>query len=309
MKEKGDLYVVKESASGVPKGLPLVIALTGFVDAGGAIGQAVSYLRENLSLEDVAVFDNDELLDYRARRPVVEFHEDHLTDFETPRLVLSLAYDELHRPFLFLNGYEPDFRWERFTSAVLALVERFDIADTTWVHSIPMPVPHTRPLGATVSGNREELIDSLSVWKPHTQIPANVLHLLELLLQEHGHAVAGFALLAPHYLTDTEYPEAALSALELYSASSGLVFPSDELREEGRDFVGRVDEQVAENAELGKLVHSLEARYDTYMEGTELRAPLSMDEEDLPTAEDIAAELERYLAGRPGKDDDGRGSR
>ncbi|PFG31258.1 proteasome assembly chaperone family protein [Paramicrobacterium agarici] len=299
-----DLVRFTESASAVPEGLPLVIGLTGFADAGSTIAQAVTYLRDSLSYEDVAIFDNDALLDYRARRPIIQFEHDHLTDYEPARLALSLAYDELHRPFLLLTGYEPDFRWEAFTQTIVSLVEKFKVTHTTWVHGIPMPVPHTRPLGAAVSGNREELIDALSIWRPTTQVPANVLHVLEYRLQQADHAVAGFALLVPHYLTETEYPAAALTALELYSAASGLVFPSDELREDGRQFVARVDEQVAENGELNKLVSSLETRYDTYMEGTEQRPPLTMDEQDLPSADDIAAELERYLAGRRPTDGD-----
>ncbi|WP_166983675.1 proteasome assembly chaperone family protein [Paramicrobacterium fandaimingii] len=299
-----DLVRFTESASAVPAGLPLVIGLTGFSDAGSTIAQAVTYLRDSLSYDDVAIFDNDQLLDYRARRPIIQFEHDHLTNYEPSRLALSLAYDELRRPFLLLTGYEPDFRWESFTQTVMGLIERFDVSHTTWVHGIPMPVPHTRPLGAAVSGNREELIESLSIWRPSTQVPANVLHLLEYRLQENDLPVTGFALLIPHYLTETEYPAAALTALELYTAASGLVFPSDELREDGRQFITRVDEQVAENGELHKLVSSLEARYDTYMEGTEQRPPLTMDEHNLPSADDIAAELERYLAGRRASDGD-----
>lgn len=300
MSSPRDILTITDSADAVPEGLPLVIALTGFSDAGGAIGQVIAYLRDSLDFEDVAVFDNDELLDYRARRPIIQFDHDHLSDYEPPRLAMSLAYDELHRPFLLLTGYEPDFRWEAFTRTVISLAQKFRVAHTTWVHGIPMPVPHSRPLGATVSGTRADLIESLSIWRPQTQVPANVLHLLEFELQRHELDVVGFALLVPHYLTETEYPDAALTALELYSAATGLVFPSDELREEGRAFIAKVDEQVAENGELHKLVSSLEVRYDTYMEGTEQRSPLTMDEDDLPTADDIAAELERYLAGRRG---------
>ncbi|TPX04006.1 PAC2 family protein, partial [Schumannella luteola] len=116
-------------------------------------------------VRDLVVFDNDLLLDYRARRPVMYFDEDHLSSYEPSRLVLSLVEDELHRPFLLLSGYEPDFRWEAFTAAVLELVESFAVADTTWIHAIPMPTPHTRPIGVTVSGNRSELIEAYSVWR------------------------------------------------------------------------------------------------------------------------------------------------
>jgi len=110
-------------------------------------------------------------------------------------------------------------------------------------------------------------------------------------------------LLIPHYLADTEFPSAALSALESTSASTGLIFPTDSLREKNREFVARIDEQVGDNPELAKLVGTLEERYDAYMEGNTLRSPLTDEDGALPTADEIAAELEKFLATRRGRDD------
>lgn len=292
------LYEFVGDVSDVPAGLHLVAGLTGFTDSGSAVSQITEVLRGLPSARDIAVFDNDLMLDYRARRPVMFFDEDHLSAYEPARLVLSLVEDELHRPFLLLTGYEPDFRWEAFTRAVLELIERFQVADTTWIHAIPMPTPHTRPIGVTVSGNRIDLTDAYSVWRPRTQVPGNALHLVEYRLQEAGHPTAGFVLLIPHYLADTEFPLAAVAALESISAATGLIFPTDELREEGRAFTQKVEEQVAGNPELERLVHTLEERHDSYMQENPLPSPLVDEDGELPSADTIAAELERFLASR-----------
>lgn len=304
MRDPEGLYVLSDDAAGVPFGLPMVAALTGFADAGSAVSSFTQYLLDTLDHTVVATFENDELLDYRARRPMIYFDQDHLSNYRPSRLAIYLMSDEIGQQFLLFSGYEPDFQWERFTAAVLDLVQEFRVASTTWVHSIPMPVPHTRPIGVTVSGNRTELIDAMSVWKPHTQVPANALHLIEYRLQQSDHPTAGFVLLIPHYLADTEYPDAAITALESISAATGLIFPSDQLREEGRDFVGRIDSQVTSNHELGRLVGALEERYDTYMEGNAVRSPLTDEDGELPTADEIAAELEKFLATRRRGEDD-----
>jgi heat shock protein HspQ len=110
-------------------------------------------------------------------------------------------------------------------------------------------------------------------------------------------------LLIPHYLGDTEFPAAALSALESTSASTGLIFPTDRLREANREFVARIDDQVQSNPELAKLVGTLEQRYDAYMEGSQLRSPLTDEDGELPSADEIAAELENFLALRRSRDD------
>jgi hypothetical protein len=302
MRDPAGLYDLIIDQDEVPPGLPLVAGLTGFADAGAAVSQFSEYLLDTLENRAIVEFDGDQLLDYRARRPTIYFDQDHLADYHPSTLKLYLASDELGQQFLLLAGYEPDFQWERFTAAIVQLVEKYKVKTTTWVHAIPMPVPHTRPIGVTVSGNRAELIESMSVWRPRTQAPANALHLVEYRLQELGHPTTGFVLLVPHYLADTEYPLAAVTALESVSAATGLIFPTDSLRESGRDFLSKIDDQVGSNAELAKLVGTLEERHDSYMQDNPLRSPLTDEDGELPSADSIAAELQNFLAMR--RDDD-----
>ncbi|MBO9047505.1 PAC2 family protein [Curtobacterium flaccumfaciens pv. flaccumfaciens] len=293
-----ELYTFDADAPTVPAGLHLIAGLTGFADAGSAVAQVTNSILEDLDTELVAEFDPDVLLDWRARRPVITFEHDHISAVEPPRLALHLVRDEIGQPFLFLSGYEPDFQWNRFVRAVTGLAADLQVADTTWVQSIPMPVPHTRPISLTVSGTRADLVEQMSVWKPETQAPANVLHLVEHRLAETGAQVTGLVLLVPHYLSDTEFPDAAVAALSGIAAATGLIFPTDALRESGREFLTRVEEQVAGNPELQRLVSVLEERHDTYMEGNPVASPLTGVDGEVPTADAIAAELERFLADR-----------
>lgn len=305
----GDLFERASDAPIVPRGLPLVILLTGFTDAGNAVAGLIDYAREELESEDVVTFSNDALLDYRARRPVVSFDEDHLTDYRPPRLELTLTRDTLGQPFLLLSGYEPDFGWDAFVAAVIDFAAAYEVATVTWVHAISMPVPHTRPLGTTVSGTRDELIAAHSVWRPHTQVPATAGHLLEYRLAEAGARIAGFVLLIPHYLADTDFPAATIAAMDRLMIATGLVFSSDDLAEENVEYVTKVNDQIAGNEELHRMVTGLEERYDAYMAGVTggMVTPPLLDETDLPSADELAAELERYLATRPAADDDKRG--
>jgi len=306
MRDPEELYEVVGDLAAVPRGLDLVAGLTGFADAGSVVTQLGEHLLGELAGEELVRFDNDELLDYRSRRPIMTFEQTHLTAYRPPRLAIHLLQDEIGQPFLLLTGYEPDFQWERFTAAVLGLVDRLGVSRTTWVHAIPMPVPHTRPLSVTVSGNRADLTESMSVWRPTTQLPGTAMHLLEYRLQELGHSTAGFVVLVPHYLGDTTYPVAAVAALESITTATGLIFPTDELREEGRELLGRIEEQVAVNAELQRLIETLERRYDAYMEERPLPSLLTDSEGSLPTADEIAEELQKFLAfRRPGEEDTG----
>ncbi len=280
----------------VPKGLPLIVTLSGISDPGGVVSQLDTFLWDRSEPEEILRFNTDLLLDYRARRPLITFDEDHFVDYSPEELSLSLCHDQLGRPFLLLSGFEPDFRWEQFIDTVLGLVAEFEVSTTVWSHAVPMPVPHTRPLRATVSGTRDDLIEERSVWKPTTKLPASVTHLLEYRLHSLGEEVVGFAILVPHYLAGNEYPDALLFALESVMAATGLIFTTDELREQTREFRAQVDRQVSDNEESGEMLRGLEARYDAYMDDQNTKSPLVAEDGSIPTAEQLASELEKFLA-------------
>ena len=291
------LFSVVNHQIEIPLGLRMIGSINGFTDAGQVIEQMAHNILSKLDSELVIAFENDELLDYRARRPMMFFEKDHLASYEPPVLGIYLVRDESGIPFLFLHGYEPDFRWEAFADAMEEIVDTYAISDFTWVHSIPFPVPHTRPVGITVSGNRAELIERYSEWRPETQVPGNVVHLLEYRLSRLGLPVVGFVLLVPHYLNDSDYPAAAVTGFELITAATALVFPTDQLRDEGVRFAERLAKKVEENEELSKLVANLEQGYRSDRAtsfGVQISAPKAAE----PNAEEIAAELEDYLANR-----------
>ncbi|MGO3313199.1 MAG: PAC2 family protein, partial [Brachybacterium tyrofermentans] len=116
MRDPRDLYRFESAdvLAEVPRtGLTLVHALPGLVDAGNACRIASTYLRDELRHLRLVTFDMDELLDYRGSRPQAVFDGTSYTSVDIPELTLSLMYDESDRPFLFLDGPEPDLQWRR----------------------------------------------------------------------------------------------------------------------------------------------------------------------------------------------------
>jgi hypothetical protein len=273
----------------------MIALISGFSDSGSTISQLSDHFFAELSHEKVLGFDNDEFLDYRSRRPALYFEKDHIESYEPPSLAVHLVSDEANQQFLLLEGYEPDLKWEAFAAGLLEIIQRFQVSNFTWVHSIPFPIPHTRQVGVTVSGNRKDMIERFSEWKPQTQVPGNVTHLLEFRLSAQGVETAGFVLLVPHYLADNEVPNAAITGLELISAASGLVFPSDELRSDAEKFEVKVKAQVAENPELSKLVQTLEQGYASGGSGPS-KAPIGKPSGEPRSVDELAEELENYLS-------------
>ncbi|MFK3984069.1 proteasome assembly chaperone family protein [Micromonospora sp. NPDC050397] len=285
-------------------GQPVLIqALTGFVDAGNATRLAREQLLSTLEGRPIATFDIDQLLDYRSRRPTMIFVEDHWESYEEPKLELHLLRDDAETPFLLLTGPEPDLQWERFTSAVIALTSQLGVRLTVGLNSIPMAVPHTRPTGVTAHATRPELISGHEPWLQRVQVPGGAGHLLEFRLGQVGRDAVGFAVHVPHYVAQSEYPAAAELLLSSISRATGLLLPTEGLRTAAELVRTDIDRQVAQTDEAGALVHALEEQYDAFARGRGAPSLLGGQPGALPTADELGAELERFLAeqqGRPG---------
>jgi hypothetical protein len=281
----------------------LVQALDGFVDAGAAKRLAREHLLSTHGSRVLARFDVDRLLDYRARRPIMTFAEDHWADYDDPSLAVHLAHDVEGTPFLVLAGPEPDVHWELFIAAVGQLVASLGVTLTVGLNSIPMAVPHTRPLGVIAHATRPETVSGYEKWVGNVQVPASAGHLLELRLGQAGRDAAGFAVAVPHYLADTAYAPAALTLLTSLAGMSGLSFDTAPLEEAARSVREQVDAQVASSDEVVAVVTALEGQYDAYRSGAS-RSLLAEMGGGLPTADELGDEFERFLADQA----DGSGS-
>jgi hypothetical protein len=294
--DPNELYELADDLP-VLDGPVMVQALTGFVDAGSAIQLTREHLLEHLDSRVIATFDLDQLLDYRSRRPTMIFIEDHWESYDEPSLALHVVRDQLGSEFLLLAGPEPDLQWERFIVAVTDLVDRFGVRLTVGLNAIPMAVPHTRPVSVTAHATDQSLLGDRESWLQRVQVPASVGNLLEFRLGASGHDALGFAAHVPHYLAQATYPAASELLLDSISQSTGLALPTGRLREAAKLVRDDVDKQIADDEQAGRLVSSLEAQYDAFIRGREANANLLAENKGpLPTADELGAELERFLA-------------
>lgn len=281
------------------------MVFSGYLDAGNVSTQLENVLLERLDHQRIATFDTDQLLDYRARRPHLRFDGEQFFDYEAPELELHLLKDQMQKPFLMLSGPEPDYQWDRFVAAVMLLVEQLEVNLVTFVDAIPLPVPHTRPLGVTTHGNAQELLQGLATWAPEGRIAAGAAQLLELRAAEARHKVSGYTLHVPHYLADATYPQAAVAALEYVGAAMDLMLPSEELRESGREVERQITAQVQNRPEISAMLERLEERFDAYAQEHQARSLLLKPNEQMPDADEIGSAVESYLSDHALRDDAG----
>jgi predicted ATP-grasp superfamily ATP-dependent carboligase len=298
--DPGDLYRVSPDAPELDD-VTMLYYLDGFIDAGGAGRLFTAHLLSTLDHTEVAAFDVDSLIDYRSRRPVMTFAKDHWESYDAPELVISLMHDTGGTPFLLLNGPEPDHDWNSFTAAVLGLTAALRVRLAVGFHGIPMGVPHTRPLGVTAHATRTDLVEGYRPLVDRLQVPGSAAALLELRMGESGREAIGFAVHVPHYLAQAAYPAAAVTLLESVQRVTGLSLPADALREAAHRTDLEIARQVEGSDEVSEVVQALEQQYDAFAAGD--NGNMADEAENMPTAEELGAQFERFLAEQQGRGD------
>jgi proteasome assembly chaperone (PAC2) family protein len=282
-------------------GMALLVYLEGFMDAGAAGRLLTEHLLDAFEHTTVARFNTDRLLDYRSRRPLMTFDGGKWETYDAPELSVFKLADAQGKPFLLLTGPEPDHEWEAFVAAAQSLAERLGAGPMITYFGVPMGIPHTRPLGVITHATRPGLVTSKVALPSKLQVPASASSLMEYRFGEAGRDAIGLVVQVPHYLSQAAYPTAALTLIDALTEVTGLDLPALELREAADRTNVLIDRQVEESAEVAELVQGLESQYDAAIahDGENLLA----EGEEMPTADELAAQFEQFLAEQNGSED------
>jgi len=273
----------------------LLVTLGSFSDAAAAQATIDDHLLNSLPSRVVGRLDMDQIYDYAGRRPEVTLELDHFQDYQRPQILLHEVTGPDGEPFFLLTGPEPSFQWERVTAALKIVVEQLGIERTLMLQSFPAPVPHTRELPVTRFAGDPDVISVRRPMPGVFRLRAPFTALLTLRLAESGHDVVGLVAHVPQYLHDITYPDAAISLLRAVQEEQGPELPVDALEAQAGPIRDSIAAQVAASPQLGQIVTGFEQQYDRMITGG--------GGVEVPTAEDIAAEVEQYLAGLGDEDD------
>ena len=275
----------------------LVVALEGWVDAGLGADGAISSLLSAAPTELIATFDGESLIDQRARRPVVHIVRGVNEGLTWPVIQMRLGHDLAGADVCYLVGPEPDFRWPTFVRSVVTLCREMRVRMAVGLGAFPAPAPHTRPvrLAATAPASSADLVAQIGIVQGEIDVPSGVWGALELAFGEADIAAVGLWARVPHYVSGMSFPAASAALLNGLAAVAGLSVDASSLHTAADTSLRQVDDLISKSTEHTAMVHQLERSVDT-AEGNPL------DVGQLPTGDELAAELERYL-----RDDRGEG--
>ena len=260
----------------------LVVGMEGWIDAGLGAATAMATLLGSVTTEPVATFDVDTLLDHRARRPIVRIIDGVNTGLRWPEIQLLGGHDADAHDLLLLTGPEPDHQWRAFTAAVGELALSFGVSLVIGLGAFPAPVPHTRPARLASTATTAELAQRVGFLPGALDVPAGVQAALERSFAELGVPAVGLWARVPHYAAAMPYPEASAVLLEGLTSVAGITTQTADLRRAAEASRQHLDELIANSEEHISLVRQLETQVDA----------------DVPSGDEIAAEVERFLRGQ-----------
>ena len=278
----------------------MVCAFKGWNDAGEAASAALSYIRGSFDARDVGDIDPEEFYDFTAVRPTVKLVEGSTREIEWPENTFSVApVPGAEGDLVMLQGVEPSLRWRRFTQDVVTAAHDLGVRMVITLGALLADVPHSRPVSVTGITTDEALVKRLGFEPPNYEGPTGIVGLLQHACADAGLPAVSLWASVPHYVAAAPNPKVALALVRAFEGTAGLAVDGGELESAAEDYERQVTAAVASDPEVKAFVERLETALD------EDAAENPPDEGQLPSADTIASDFQRFLRqrgpGRPGQ--------
>jgi proteasome assembly chaperone (PAC2) family protein len=264
----------------------MIVALRGWIDAGSAAQVAIVALKEEWPLRRIALFDSDAFLDYQHRRPGVRLDARRRRRIEWQEIEV-LAGSAGPRDVVVLTGPEPARHWPSFVDAALDMGRRLGVVEVYALGGLPAPAPHTRPVQIVGSVSEPGLTERFDALLGSYEGPTGAQTVLQVAWGEAGIRAMTLWAQVPHYLSAMAWPGAAVALLEKLGSMTGTQLRLESLRAAERERRRQIDRAISERPEIRALVQAME-------EGEPV--------EEIPSGDELAAEIERFLAQPPGEE-------
>lgn len=278
-----------------PEGLraPIVVAaFRGWNDAAAAATTALSTIGEMVNAERVATIDPDEFYDFQTTRPLIDTSEGGRGTLSWPEVeIFAARVPDAEHDLILISGAEPSMRWRSFSRLLLDTAAQLGGQRVVLLGALLADVAHTNPVRLTGISPDEAVVEELGLRPPSYSGPTGILGVLQ-----HGaadHNMQALSLWAPvsHYAAGITNTKASLALVETFSTVTGIPVATTTLSAAAEIF----EEQVSRAVEADPRLRNLVERLQRAAEEADRDEVLNFNEAELPTGDELAAELERFL--------------
>ena len=266
----------------------IVAAFRGWNDAAAAASTALEAIATAHDARRIAVVDPEEFFDLQATRPQIDLTLPR-PELRWPEIEVRLAHGP-ERDLLIVSGPEPSMRWRTLCEALLDELTALGAATVLMLGAFLADVPHTRTGRLTGMASDPALVPRLGFTEPSYRGPTGIVGVLHHIAEARGLRVVSLWAPAAHYAAGIPNAKAALALVEAFTTVTGVTVETSGLQASSAAFERHVDRAVRDDPRLLELVRELERAADA----PDADPPPG----DLPSGDDLARELERYLRER-----------
>ncbi|HEX8754081.1 MAG TPA: PAC2 family protein [Solirubrobacterales bacterium] len=265
----------------------LVCSFRGWNDAAAAASTALATVANSLDSELIAHIDPEDYFDFQSTRPTITMDEGQTRRIEWPENnLIAVRVPAADRDLVLLDGTEPNLRWRTFSETVTTAADALGVELVITLGALIAEVSHTLPVPITGLATSEDLVEELELERSSYEGPTGIVGVVHDLCRQAGIDSASLWAAVPHYVAAVPNPKAALALLRRLEGMTGIAVEASELEEETSDYEEQIGRAVAANPEIEELVARIEA---------EQVDMLGEDGEELPSADTIAREFQKFL--------------
>jgi proteasome assembly chaperone (PAC2) family protein len=266
----------------------MVCAFRGWNDAAASASTALATIGNSLDGQLIAHLDPEEFFDFQSTRPTITLDEGQTRRIEWPENnLIAVEVPGADRDLVLLDGTEPNLRWRTFSETIATAADALGVEMVITLGALIAEVSHTLPVPITGLASSEELVEEMELERSSYEGPTGIVGVVHDLCRRNGIDSASLWAAVPHYVAAVPNPKAALALLRRLEGLTGIAVEASELEEETADYEEQISRAVAANPEIEELVQRIEAE----------QADL-LDEGELPSADTLASEFQRFLRQR-----------
>ncbi len=255
----------------------LVIALSGWVDAGMAGAGTAALLGGQLEgVRRFATVPLADLTDLQQTRPTVRLVDGTTRAIQWPEI--ELVAGRADRDVVVCRGPEPSLSWPSFASELVDAARRLDVTLAVTVGGMPAAVSHRRPVRVLSTASTRSLAQEVGALRADYSGPTGAQTVLQVALGEAGIPTVGLWAQVPHYVAGSPSPPAIRALLVRLAELASIRVDLTQLDPQCDAWAEKIEGGVAERPELAELVDSLDG-----------------SDAELPTGDELASEIERFL--------------
>jgi predicted ATP-grasp superfamily ATP-dependent carboligase len=176
---------------------------------------------------------------------------------------------------------------------VITIAQELDVRRVITLGSLLADVPHTRPVHVTGIGSDTRLLDRLGFSPTSYEGPTGITGVLNYEAGKAGLPSISLWASVPHYVAAAPNPKVALALVRAFEGAAGLAVDASDLETAAEDYERQVNAAVASDPEVKAFVERLESAMDEVAEDDVI-------EPNIPTADMIASDFQRFLRQRRG---------